>query len=70
MANTIFRQNPQVKVLYAVGLYCLMLLVQKGGATEFKVGDSKGWAVPTSGVHYNQWAENNRFQIGDSVGKL
>lgn len=49
-----------------------MLLLQKGGATEFKIGGAKGWTVPNdpSEVHYNQWAENNRFQIGDSLGKL
>ncbi|KAB1215336.1 Early nodulin-like protein 3 [Morella rubra] len=65
MANNIFPS----KTLYAVGLFCLMLLLQKGGATEFKIGGSKGWTVPTdpSEVHYNQWAENNRFQIGDSL---
>ncbi|KAM3696497.1 hypothetical protein ACJW31_06G043100 [Castanea mollissima] len=68
MANTIFRLNPQNKVLYAVGLFCLMLLVQKGAATQFTVGGSKGWAIPSpNDVHFNQWAENNRFQIGDSL---
>ncbi|XP_050247056.1 early nodulin-like protein 1 [Quercus robur] len=68
MANTIFKLNPQNKVLYAVGLFCLMLLVQKGAATQFTVGGSKGWSVPSpNDVHFNQWAENSRFQIGDSL---
>lgn len=71
MANTIFKLNPQNKVLYAVGLFCLMLLVQKGAATQFTVGGSKGWSVPSpNDVHFNQWAENSRFQIGDSLRKL
>lgn len=73
MANSIFRSNHhQNKTLHVavLGLFCLMMmLVQKGGATEFTVGGSKGWTVPDPDVHYNQWAENNRFQIGDSVGK-
>ncbi|KAJ0983219.1 hypothetical protein J5N97_011474 [Dioscorea zingiberensis] len=34
---------------------------------KFKVGGSKGWTVPTDAMSYNQWAESNRFQIGDSL---
>jgi hypothetical protein len=72
MANSIFRSNDhhQNKTLHVVvGLFCLMMLVHKGGATLFTVGGSKGWTVPDPELHYNQWAENNRFQIGDSLGK-
>ncbi|KAF3784611.1 Early nodulin-like protein 1 [Nymphaea thermarum] len=38
-------------------------------AREFQVGGSQGWTVPkdTSTNPYNQWAEKNRFQIGDSL---
>ncbi|XP_062169530.1 early nodulin-like protein 9 [Alnus glutinosa] len=70
MANSIFRSNDhhQNKTLHVVvGLFCLMMLVHKGGATEFTVGGSKGWTVPDPELHYNQWAENNRFQKGDSL---
>ncbi|KAF5177014.1 Early nodulin-like protein [Thalictrum thalictroides] len=35
-------------------------------ATEFRVGGSDGWTVTTS-FNYNQWAEKNRFQVGDSL---
>lgn len=73
MANTIFSSNhhhQNMKALHVVGLLCLMLLVHKGESIEFTVGGSKGWHVPDPNeVHYNQWAENNRFQIGDSLGK-
>lgn len=68
MANTIFRSNYPNKALQVVGLFCVMLLVQKGGATDFTVGGNKGWSVPDpNGEHYNQWAERNRFQVGDSL---
>ncbi|KAJ0966117.1 hypothetical protein J5N97_027255 [Dioscorea zingiberensis] len=36
-------------------------------ATQFKVGESKGWTVPEDPNFYSQWAESNRFQIGDSL---
>ncbi|KAJ4798644.1 Early nodulin-like protein 1 [Rhynchospora pubera] len=37
-------------------------------ATQFKVGGSFGWSVPAPNtVSYNQWAQANRFKIGDSL---
>ncbi|KAG2682180.1 hypothetical protein I3843_11G180600 [Carya illinoinensis] len=63
----IFLSNRQKKTLHSVWLVCVMLLMHEGGATEFKIGGSKGWTVPSEEVHYNQWAENQRFQIGDSL---
>ncbi|XP_040990169.1 early nodulin-like protein 1 [Juglans microcarpa x Juglans regia] len=69
MADNIFPSNNKKRALHVAGLVCLMLLMQMGDATQFKVGGSKGWTVPTdpNEVHYNQWAEKNRFQIGDSL---
>ncbi|KAL6205546.1 PREDICTED: early nodulin-like protein 3 [Fragaria vesca subsp. vesca] len=46
-----------------LGLLCLLLLLQKSGATEFTIG----WTVPDASTHFDQWAANNRFQIGDSI---
>ncbi|KAL5208016.1 hypothetical protein ABZP36_032451 [Zizania latifolia] len=38
------------------------------GATQFKVGGDNGWSVPGANVEsYNDWAEKNRFQTGDSL---
>ncbi|ONK74772.1 uncharacterized protein A4U43_C03F9990 [Asparagus officinalis] len=37
------------------------------GATQFKVGGPKGWSVPNDPKEYRQWAEKQRFQIGDSL---
>ncbi|KAG2678017.1 hypothetical protein I3760_12G124000 [Carya illinoinensis] len=70
MADNIFSpSNNKKRSLHVAGLViCLMLLMQKGDATQFKVGGSQGWTVPTDpNFHYNQWAERNRFQIGDSL---
>ncbi|KAF2314226.1 hypothetical protein GH714_024275 [Hevea brasiliensis] len=68
-AETISRSNYQLKALHVLGLFCLMLLFQKGNATQFTVGGDKGWTVSgnASAYNYNQWAERTRFQIGDSL---
>lgn len=56
------------KLGFAFGaLMCVMMLLQKGDGTEFTVGGAKGWGVSVA-QSYNQWAEANRFQIGDSLG--
>ncbi|XP_059639851.1 early nodulin-like protein 5 [Cornus florida] len=36
---------------------------------EFTVGDTTGWVVPPSNdtKMYNDWASENRFQVGDSI---
>ncbi|XP_010487783.1 PREDICTED: early nodulin-like protein 1 [Camelina sativa] len=39
-------------------------------STEFEVGGEDGWIVPTSktrGDAFNQWASDNRFQVGDTL---
>ncbi|KAG8058171.1 hypothetical protein GUJ93_ZPchr0002g24038 [Zizania palustris] len=53
-----------------LGLACFALVVAMAGATQFKVGGDNGWSVPGAGANvesYNDWAEKNRFQIGDSL---
>lgn len=45
-------------------MMCVMVLLQKSDGTQFIVGGAKGWGIQ----NYNQWAEANRFQIGDSLG--
>ncbi|KDP39070.1 hypothetical protein JCGZ_00827 [Jatropha curcas] len=57
------------KAFHLLGLFALMLLLQKGNAIQFTVGGAKGWAVydNSSAYDYNQWAERTRFQIGDSL---
>lgn len=60
------------EVFGVFGFLSILLLIQKGHAFEFKVGGSKGWTVPTdpNAAMYNQWAEKNRFQIGDTLCKF
>ncbi|CAM8934774.1 unnamed protein product [Rhodiola kirilowii] len=45
------------------------LLARLGAARDFAVGGSMSWEVPPSNYTqlYNQWAEKNRFIIGDSL---
>ncbi|KAF3779982.1 Early nodulin-like protein 1 [Nymphaea thermarum] len=47
----------------------LLVRLNEATATVFQVGGSEGWTVPKdpSTQPYNQWAEKNRFQIGDSL---
>ncbi|KAF9672958.1 hypothetical protein SADUNF_Sadunf11G0098400 [Salix dunnii] len=57
-------------VFHIVGLLCFLLLIQKNNAFEFMVGDQKGWTVPdntTSKSYLIDWAEQKRFQIGDTL---
>ncbi|KAL5211352.1 hypothetical protein ABZP36_022199 [Zizania latifolia] len=50
------------------GLACFALVVALAGATQFQVGGANGWSVPGANAEsYNDWAEKNRFQIGDSL---
>ncbi|XP_008784555.2 early nodulin-like protein 2 [Phoenix dactylifera] len=50
-------------------LFCLALsMMTMASAKQFKVGGPMGWSVPSpNAMSYKQWAETNRFQIGDSL---
>ncbi|KAJ3708425.1 hypothetical protein LUZ61_012130 [Rhynchospora tenuis] len=49
-------------------MFICLLFAAMAGATQFKVGGSNGWRVPAPNtVSYNQWAQANRFKIGDSL---
>ncbi|XAR56658.1 hypothetical protein NMG60_11037220 [Bertholletia excelsa] len=67
MAISNFDSNHRTACL--LGLFGLLMLVQRGGAFQFKVGGNGNWSVPPdpNAKWYNQWAENNRFQIGDTL---
>ncbi|KAI6690523.1 hypothetical protein NL676_027351 [Syzygium grande] len=45
------------------------MLARWSEAYEFTAGGAKGWTVPadSSANALNEWAEKNRFQIGDSL---
>lgn len=75
MARTTSRSSTNRETWWSfrvLGFLSVLLLIQKGGnAFEFKVGGSTAtWKVPTddhNNAIYNQWAEKNRFQIGDTL---
>ncbi|KAK9057039.1 hypothetical protein SSX86_024405 [Deinandra increscens subsp. villosa] len=48
-----------------IAILSLLLLIQNNNAYEFMVGGSGDWSLALTS--YNQWAEKNRFQIGDTV---
>ncbi|XP_010064757.3 early nodulin-like protein 3 [Eucalyptus grandis] len=71
MAIPMLRLDRQTKRVFQVMrvLLWVTMLVRRSEAFEFRVGDAGGWTVPTdsSANALNQWAERNRFQIGDSL---
>ncbi|KAF8016349.1 hypothetical protein BT93_H1759 [Corymbia citriodora subsp. variegata] len=71
MAIPLLRFDRQMKRAFRVigALLWVTMLVRRTEAYEFTVGGAGGWTVPTdsSANALNQWAEKNRFQIGDSL---
>ncbi|CAH2036371.1 unnamed protein product, partial [Thlaspi arvense] len=62
------RDLNRTKMLHSLRfLVCLLVIIHTVCAREFVVGGSKGWTVPTDHQLYNQWAEQRRFQINDSL---
>nr|CAB3447786.1 unnamed protein product [Digitaria exilis] len=53
--------------VFAISLALLASSVSSLAPAVFKVGDERGWAVPSgNGTEtYNHWAKRNRFQVGD-----
>ncbi|KAJ0264578.1 Phytocyanin domain-containing protein [Hirschfeldia incana] len=60
-------RNIKNTMLRGLGLMCLFMIVNKTCAREFAVGGATGWTVPSGSQVYSQWAEQSRFQIGDSL---
>ncbi|XP_024968570.1 early nodulin-like protein 1 [Cynara cardunculus var. scolymus] len=56
--------KPVVVVVF-LGILSLLLLIQDSGAYEFMVGGTGDWSLTST--FYNQWAQQSRFQIGDTV---
>ncbi|KAI3986629.1 hypothetical protein MKX01_014167 [Papaver californicum] len=67
--NNVTKNLMQGLIVFSV---VLLIMIPKSavGAIEFKVGGEKGWSLPSdnsNALTYNQWAEMNRFQVGDSL---
>ncbi|KAL6135855.1 hypothetical protein ACLB2K_068080 [Fragaria x ananassa] len=55
-------------------LFCLVIFISLGNslvfsAYEFQVGGIQGWVVPPTNDSkvYNDWASENRFQVGNAI---
>lgn len=47
-------------------LAIVAILVHSSLATEFVVGDDKGWTI---NFDYQTWAQGKEFHVGDKLGK-
>ncbi|XP_015898898.2 early nodulin-like protein 9 [Ziziphus jujuba] len=66
MAHTFLTSNHQNKAICLLGLLVLTLsMLQTSDANQFQVGGTGRWGPDST--DYNQWAEKNRFQIGDTI---
>jgi hypothetical protein len=48
-------------------LAIVTILVPSILATDFVVGDDKGWTI---NFDYQAWAQGKEFHVGDTLGKL
>ena len=63
--------NPMsMTILVVVVLTALAAVVQVTEAATHVVGDSSGWAVPSTSTFYTTWANGKNFSLGDVLGKL
>ncbi|EFH61644.1 hypothetical protein ARALYDRAFT_479583 [Arabidopsis lyrata subsp. lyrata] len=60
-------RNLKNMMLCGFGLVCFLMIVDRAYARDFTVGGATGWTVPSGAQVYSQWAEQSRFQIGDSL---
>lgn len=56
--------------LFVLFIICMASTSLTEASRQFKVGDDSGWSEPDSlnPSFYSQWAQTNRFHIGDSLG--
>ncbi|KAI7747399.1 hypothetical protein M8C21_002320 [Ambrosia artemisiifolia] len=64
MANSTTSHRNMTMIATIVAILSLLVLIQNADAYEFKVGGSGEWSLSAS---YSQWAEKNRFQVGDTL---
>lgn len=55
----------------AMGLVLFSMNFDVSKATEFEVGGKENsWRIPTTANGLNEWAEKERFKIGDVLGNV
>lgn len=57
-------------ILVAITITTLILGNYNVSATEFIVGDDQGWDIPASLTMYSTWASQQKFSVGDVLGKF
>ncbi|RDY13753.1 Blue copper protein, partial [Mucuna pruriens] len=48
-------------------IFAMVFIICATEPTDYKVGDSFGWNVPTNESFYKDWASTKRFFVGDSL---
>lgn len=56
-------------MLVVLGLLSIFLVFRNSHAYQFKVGGSGDWSLASSSS-YDQWAQQSRFQTGDTLRKF
>ena len=57
-------------ILVVVVLTALAAVVQVTEAATYVVGNTTGWAIPSTSTFYTTWATGKTFSLGDVLGKL
>ncbi|KAB5514676.1 hypothetical protein DKX38_028582 [Salix brachista] len=55
------------KLIVFVVLGVASLLLHSSKATDYEVGDSTGWKVPSDSSFYSTWASGKNFTVGDTL---
>ncbi|XP_020206021.1 umecyanin [Cajanus cajan] len=53
--------------LIGCSMVAMIFIIGATEATDYIVGDSFGWNVPTNESFYIDWASNKRFFVGDTL---
>jgi hypothetical protein len=63
-------QTNMASLVFSCFIIFLVSVTTVQSARQFHVGDHLGWRQPDQNntAFYTQWAQKNRFQIGDSLG--
>ncbi|KAG6634747.1 hypothetical protein I3843_12G137600 [Carya illinoinensis] len=51
-------------------IFCIALVAVSASSFQFQVGGERGWIKPSGNetqTHYDKWATNNRFHVGDTL---
>ena len=58
-----------LKVLVSFLVVVVVAQVERSEATNYTVGDTTGWGVPTNTEFYDTWESGKTFRVGDVLSK-